>query len=264
VILALATVAAVAVAVGVRVATRSRRRARWRRLLQAQSLSPVRATAVARIRAVVRWPHTSARWAILTGTAAGGSIGVLAAGPVAAVVLGAYGGAGLAILRRHQTRAVEAGSRQAAGDAVAALAAELRAGLPVGPVLAAAAGALIGPGVVGPEAALIARRVTAAVTVAESSGAPLADVLDRLDDHLRGVNRARASAAAQAAGARVSALLLAVLPIVGIGIGYAMGVDPLPILLGSRLGAVCLFSAVALQLAGLAWSGRLSRIEVAT
>ena len=62
---------------------------------------------------------------------------------------------------------------------------------------------------VGATATRRGRRVAAAVAVAESSGAPLADVLDRLDNHLRAVDRARATAAAQAAGARVSALLLA-------------------------------------------------------
>ena len=107
----------------------------------------------------------------------------------------------------------------AAVDAVAGLAAELRAGLPVASALAAAGPALRPPQAVGEAARRVGERVGTAVAVAESSGAPLADVLDRLDHHLRAVDRARAAAEAQAAGARVSALLLAGLPVAGVGLG---------------------------------------------
>jgi len=89
-------------------------------------------------------------------------------------------------------------------------------------------------------------------------------VLERLENHLRGVDRARATAAAQAAGARVSALLLAAMPLAGVGLGGVIGVDPAPVLFRTRLGAACLFGAVSLQLAGLAWAIRLARIEVPT
>src|SRR4051812_38077809 len=90
--------------------------------------------------------------------------------------------------------------RRRRSESVAAPAAEVRAGLHVGTALAGASPALAGPEVLGGEAAIVARRVASAVAVAESSGAPLADVLDRLDRHLRAVDRVRATAVAQAAG----------------------------------------------------------------
>jgi tight adherence protein B len=159
---------------------------------------------------------------------------------------------------------MEAASRRSAVDAVAGLAAELRAGSPVDAALTAASPALRPPQAVGDAALAVARRVAAAVEVAESSGAPLADVLDRLDSHLRAVDRGRAAAVAQAAGARASSLMLACMPVVGLGLGIAVGIDPFDVLLHSALGAACLAGAVVLQLCGLAWSARLSRLEAST
>ena len=191
------------------------------------------------------------------------ALGAMAGGPVAAAVLGVYAGVAGWALRRSLDRRDESASWQRAVDAVAALAADLRAGLPTGVALAAAT-ALQAPATVGKPASVVAERVAAAVRVAESSGAPLADVLDRLENHLRAVDRARATAAAQAAGARVSALLLAAMPLAGVGLGGVIGVDPAPVLLRTRLGVACLFGAVSLQLGGLAWATRLARIEVPT
>ena len=66
------------------------------------------------------------------------------------------------------------------------------------------------------------------------------------------------SAAAQAAGARATAWLLAGLPVGGIALGYGIGVDALDVLLHTPIGAGCAIAAAALQLAGLAWAERLS------
>ena len=64
--------------------------------------------------------------------------------------------------------------------------------------------------------------------------------------------------------AKMSSVLLAAMPAAGVGLGGLIGVDPAPVLLRTRLGAACLLGAVALQLGGLAWATRLSRIEVPT
>jgi tight adherence protein B len=160
------------------------------------------------------------------------------------------------LVRRAQTARRFARDRVAAVDAVSILAAELRAGRPAPQALAAAA---VGDG---PGALAVVDRLTSAVELAESSGAPLADVLDRLDTHLRAMDRARRTAHAQAAGARASAALLAVLPVAGVGLGYLIGVDPVHILLRTPLGGACAVVAVLLQLAGVAWSERISRVEV--
>jgi tight adherence protein B len=213
-----------------------------------------------RLRSVVRIRPPRGVAIGLGGTAAA-TIGAVAGGPVAAGVLGVYGGLASWALMRSLVRRDESASRQRAVDAVAALAADLRAGLSVDVALAAAT-ALQAPAMVGSEAHAVADRVAAAVRVAESSGAPLAEVLERLDAHLRAVDRARAAASAQAAGARVSALLLAAMPVAGVGLSGVIGIDPAPVLLRTRLGAACLCGAVALQLAGLAWAVRLGRVEV--
>ena len=104
--------------------------------------------------------------------------------------------------------------------------------------------------------------LSAAWRLSEQTGAPLADVLDRLDGHLRATDRVRASASAQAAGARASSALLAAMPVAGVGLGTAVGVDAWPILLHTPLGAACLTGAGLLQLAGVAWTVRLARVEV--
>jgi tight adherence protein B len=239
---------------------RWRRRHRWHRVLHDHSR--VRANARERLARVARL-RPSRRIATLVGAAVAASAGAGAGGPVAGVVAALYGGLASSALARSLTSRDESTARRAAVDAVAMLAADLRAGVPVDVSLAAANG-LKAPALVGPDAHAVARRVAAAVRVAESSGAPVADVLERLDAHLRAVDRARASASAQAAGARVSALLLAVMPVAGASLGGVLGVDPAPVLLQTRLGETCLFGAVALQLGGLAWATRLSRIEVPT
>jgi tight adherence protein B len=108
---------------------------------------------------------------------------------------------------------------------------------------------------------VVVRRVVAAMALAQACGAPLADVLDRLDAHLRAVDRTRSVASSQAAGARVSAGLLAAMPVAGVGLGAVVGVDAWEVLLRTPAGALALFLAVALQLGGLAWAARLAAPE---
>jgi tight adherence protein B len=242
-------------------------RLRWRRLLG----EPVGSRSGSRWagpltrgrRPSVDWSGTPARRRASAAVAAlvAGAVAGLSAGPVAAGVAAAYAAVAVRLGAGATVRRAEARSHRAAVESVAALAAELRAGQAVGPALASAS-ALRGPLVGGPAAEVVGR-VAAAVSVAESSGAPLADVLDRLDTHLRAADRARATASAQAAGARASALLLAAMPVAGVGLGFAVGVDSVAVLLHTPLGAACLGGAVLLQLGGLAWAGRLARVEVA-
>jgi len=239
---------------------RWRRRARWQRVLHDQSR--VHRTLRDRARSVARLRPP--RWAAAPlGGTVGAVLGGVVGGPAAGGVLAVYGGVAGWALMRSLARRDESESWRRAVDAVAALAADLRAGQQAGVAIAAAT-ALHPPATVGELAGTVAERVAAAVRVAETSGAPLADVLERLENHLRAVDRARATAAAQAAGARVSALLLAAMPLAGVGLGGVIGVDPAPVLFRTRLGAACLLGAVSLQLAGLAWATRLARIEVST
>jgi tight adherence protein B len=97
------------------------------------------------------------------------------------------------------------------------------------------------------------------VVLAEQTGAPLADVIERIEADARSADRARAAVAAQSAGSRATAWLLAGLPAGGIALGYAIGADPLAVLLHTPIGAACAAGAVGLQLAGLGVAGRIVR-----
>ena len=53
--------------------------------------------------------------------------------------------------------------------------------------------------------------------------------------------------------------LLAVLPLAGLGLGFAFGGDPLAFLLGTAVGRLALCAGVGLACAGIAWSERIAR-----
>lgn len=172
------------------------------------------------------------------------ALALLVGGPVAAVVGAVYCALGGRAVLRRSARRRAAAARSAALDDMAALAADLRAGL----VAAAPVNASPGSG-----------RITSVWRLAERTGAPTADLVERIEADARAADRAAASAAAQAAGAQATGLLLAGLPIGGIGLGLAIGADPVRVLLHTRIGAACAIVAVLLQAAGLLWAERLAR-----
>lgn len=104
----------------------------------------------------------------------------------------------------------------------------------------------------------IAELTSAVWRLAERTGAPAADLVERIEADARTADRAHASAAAQAAGAQATALLLAALPLGGIALGYGIGVAPLQILFHTTLGGGCAIGAALLQSAGLLWADRLA------
>ncbi|MEU8073458.1 hypothetical protein AB0B20_27275 [Micromonospora sp. NPDC049151] len=206
---------------------------------------PVSPSALAR--RIRRWgavPGMSAG-RVLPAAALGGAVaGALLGGPVAALVLATYGVlAARAVLRRRTHRAAALAHRRDL-DRLAAVAADLRAGLPVD------GGADAGSG-------RVARLARAAGRLADRTGAPLADLLERIEADARAADRGLAAAAAQAAGARATAWLLAALPLGGIGLGYGIGVDPVAVLLHTPVGAGSAIAAVVLQAGGLLWAERL-------
>ncbi|GIJ66482.1 type II secretion system F family protein [Virgisporangium ochraceum] len=195
-------------------------------------------------------------WAVVAGAgilAAGA--GGIAVGPVAAVLAAVYGGGGAGVALRSRRAARSAGAVAATLDTVAEMAAELRAGAAPVAVVGAADAVL---------AATPAERasVLAACEVSEQTGAPLADVLDRVEAYLRQGDRLRRAVAAHRAGNRATALLLAVLPAGGIAVGYGIGADPLRLLFHSAAGAACAVAACVLQVGGLLWTERLSRVDL--
>lgn len=174
----------------------------------------------------------------------------LSAGPVAGAVAAVYAVVVACEWRRRIAGKHLAVARAAGLDELSCLVADLRAGIPAA-VLAAGRSGCPGPGRLG--------RLTEAVwSLAERTGAPAADLLERIEADTRAAERFAKTAAAQASGAQTTALLLAALPLAGIALGHGIGADPLGVLFGTPLGVAALTAAVLLQCAGLKWAQRLS------
>ncbi|MEV6397214.1 type II secretion system F family protein [Streptomyces sp. NPDC051907] len=101
--------------------------------------------------------------------------------------------------------------------------------------------------------------VAACWRVSVDSGAGLAAGLDRLEAALRAERDQREELRAQLAGAWSTVVLLALLPVVGLAMGWALGADPLHVLLHTPAGAVCLTVGGLLEAAGLWWAARIVR-----
>lgn len=95
--------------------------------------------------------------------------------------------------------------------------------------------------------------------VAVDQGAGLAAGLDRLEGALRAERDQRADLRAQLAGARSTAWMLAALPVLGLGLGAALGADPLGVLLHSGAGLGCLVVGGVLEGVGMWWAMRIVR-----
>lgn len=102
------------------------------------------------------------------------------------------------------------------------------------------------------------RAAAACWEVAAASGAGLASSLTVLADAARESERVRAELEAGLAEPRATALVLAFLPLLGVGLGAALGAEPLPWLLGSAVGRLALLAGLALEVAGAGWSWRIA------
>jgi len=94
--------------------------------------------------------------------------------------------------------------------------------------------------------------------VAERAGAPLARVLDRLEETARGDLEIEREVQSGLAPARATGRLMAVLPVFGLALGSGMGGDPVAILTGTYPGALCLASGCALACLGVTWVERIA------
>ena len=100
--------------------------------------------------------------------------------------------------------------------------------------------------------------------VAERAGAPLAHVLDRVASAVRDDAEVDRDVQAEAAPARATGRLMAVLPVLGLSLGAGMGADPVRVLTGTVVGASCLAGGVLLACAGIVWVDRIvSSVDVA-
>jgi tight adherence protein B len=128
-------------------------------------------------------------------------------------------------------------------------------GLPVSEAIRRAAPASF-PRAVGREPR-IWLELAACFDIAEASGCPLADVLARFASQLEVEDDADAARQTALAGPKATVSLLTWLPVMGLGLGMALGVDPLAMLFGTPLGMAALAAGVALTVAGRIWSARL-------
>ena len=103
----------------------------------------------------------------------------------------------------------------------------------------------------------VLRGLAACWRVCTVSGSGLAGGVERLTDGLRAAEAQRQAVAAELAGPRATAGLLAVLPLGGIGLAAALGAHPVHVLLRTTPGGVCLLLGVALDVAGVLWTARL-------
>jgi tight adherence protein B len=102
-------------------------------------------------------------------------------------------------------------------------------------------------------------QLAACFDIAEASGCPLADVLTRFAAQLEVEDDAEAARQTALAGPRATVGLLTWLPLMGLGLGIALGVDPVAILVGTPLGLAALAAGLVLTVAGRMWSARLVR-----
>ncbi|GGK04273.1 hypothetical protein GCM10011583_39990 [Streptomyces camponoticapitis] len=101
--------------------------------------------------------------------------------------------------------------------------------------------------------------VAACWRVAVDGGAGLAAGLDRLRAALRAQQDQRDSMRAQLTGAWSTVVVLALLPVVGLAMGWAMGADPMSVLLHTPAGLGCLVVGGLLEAMGFWWAGRIVR-----
>lgn len=148
---------------------------------------------------------------------------------------------------------------------LAAARAAARCGAPVGEAIRrAAAGGLTGRGPArgvgsGAREQGAWLQLAACFDVAEASGCALADVLTRFAAQLDAADDAEAARETALAGPRATVRLLSWLPVLGLGVGTLLGVDPLKILLGTSEGLAALAAGAFLTTAGRIWSNRLVR-----
>jgi tight adherence protein B len=101
------------------------------------------------------------------------------------------------------------------------------------------------------------RPVAAALEVAVRTGAPVAAVLDRARNDVADRMGIARDLAAAVSGARASAALLAVLPVLGVAMGVGLGAAPLEVLFRTSVGHGALAAGTVLTAAGVLWTERL-------
>jgi len=93
--------------------------------------------------------------------------------------------------------------------------------------------------------------------VCAGAGSSLAAAVAQLAEAVTAEHAVRREVAAEVAGPRATAALLAGLPLLGLALAAALGAHPLHVLLATPLGLGCLVTGVALDALGWWWTGRI-------
>lgn len=94
--------------------------------------------------------------------------------------------------------------------------------------------------------------------IAQRTGASMTAFLDAVAADLAAERDLRRTVDTELAAPRLTGRLLGLLPLVGLGLGYAVGGDPVGYLIGSLPGLACLGVGIGLAVAGLVWTERLA------
>jgi tight adherence protein B len=269
----------------------------WLALAAALLLAPVPSAAVGRTRALagagpagrVTWVRSVPVTALPSGIGVAGALSALLlavvrgvplglAAAVTAATLAWLAGAASTARRRERDRArllaavrlliaeLESGARPEAALTAAGEACRIPAG-PAGPSdrLGSAFAAAAQAAARGSEVSVVLLRdgelapLGHAWAVAERAGAPLAETLNGVAGDLAARDETARAVASAVAGPRASAGLLAVLPLLGVGLGAAMGARPWAFLTGSGAGQLVCLLGTLLDAAGVVWTQLLVR-----
>lgn len=175
----------------------------------------------------------------------------------------------VARLRRWRQRRSSTLQARTIGSLTTALASELRSGQPPGQAWQAVVGGwadeLPGRFVPGADVVLLLERwarvpgwgglaaVAVCWRVADSTGAGLADALDRIDEAMRHEHEVATEVDGQLASVRATATVLATLPAVAVAMGHLLGARPVEVLFGTPIGVACLVLGAVLALLGWWW-----------
>jgi tight adherence protein B len=102
-----------------------------------------------------------------------------------------------------------------------------------------------------------AAAVVAGARLAARTGAPLAEVLERVGASLAEDEAVEGQRRAALAGPQATVRVLTWLPAVGAALGWSLGADPVGVLLDGGIGTALLAGAGVLTWLGRRWSGRL-------
>jgi tight adherence protein B len=212
------------------------------------------------------------RWAA-AAPAAAGCLAAAVGGALSTLLVAALAG-GCAVLGARSLLAARRRGRDEAdllalAEGLGVLAAELSAGRPVAAAVTTAAAcsdartaalltaALRDDGA--PAGHPVLDRLRAAVRLSGTTGCPLTEVLGAVEEELRARHRRRLELRTATAGPRAAAALLAGLPLLGLAMGAGIGAHPWTVLTTTTAGQAVLLTGVLLEVAGVAWTGRLVR-----